>query len=59
MQKNSTDLFKLCTKYLENTNWAETIAQYRPFQRFLWYFGAKIYYNLQALYEFFQILITF
>ena len=44
--KTDKDFFELCNKYLENTDWEEIIAQYRPFCNFLWYFGAKNYYNL-------------
>ena len=44
--KTDKDFFELCNKYLENTEWEEIIAQYRPFCNFLWCFGAKMYYNL-------------
>lgn len=44
--KTDKDFFELCNKSLENTDWEEIIAQYRPVCNFLWYFGAKMYYNL-------------
>lgn len=44
--KTDKDFFELRNKSLENTDWEEIIAQYRPVWNFLWYFGAKMYYNL-------------